>query len=292
MSADYPRDLIGYGNNPPHPHWPGDARIALSGARCEAKLDGAPVPHDSAIDVRSGQTLAVGAVAKDAEGLRAYLALAGGIDVPEVLGSRATFDLGVFGGHAGRTLRTGDVLPLAAPAGAVASVPAAVDLAAHRLAVQAAEEVHALRHSVALRLPLELGAVLGRTVTGQAQLDPQTVALAAGESVHQDVHALALPQGRGAEHAQRRRVGPQLAARGSRRHVRVATAAEIDAFLGTTGSVSAGNPPSTKRCLRKRLGTSIGPSPVSERNSFQADSRAARRKPLPRSPRARSRSSF
>ncbi|MFN2915647.1 allantoinase, partial [Escherichia coli] len=30
VSADYPRDLIGYGNNPPHPHWPGDARIALS----------------------------------------------------------------------------------------------------------------------------------------------------------------------------------------------------------------------------------------------------------------------
>ena len=30
MSADYPRDLIGYGNTPPHPHWPGEARIALS----------------------------------------------------------------------------------------------------------------------------------------------------------------------------------------------------------------------------------------------------------------------
>ena len=30
MSADYPRDLIGYGNNIPHPHWPNDARIALS----------------------------------------------------------------------------------------------------------------------------------------------------------------------------------------------------------------------------------------------------------------------
>ena len=30
MNADYPRDLIGYGANPPHPHWPGDARIALS----------------------------------------------------------------------------------------------------------------------------------------------------------------------------------------------------------------------------------------------------------------------
>ncbi|AZD62281.1 Uricase (urate oxidase) [Pseudomonas chlororaphis subsp. aurantiaca] len=30
MSADYPRDLIGYGSTPPHPHWPGNARIALS----------------------------------------------------------------------------------------------------------------------------------------------------------------------------------------------------------------------------------------------------------------------
>lgn len=30
MSADYPRDLVGYGANPPHPHWPGNARIALS----------------------------------------------------------------------------------------------------------------------------------------------------------------------------------------------------------------------------------------------------------------------
>ena len=30
MSADYPRDLIGYASNPPHPQWPGDARIALS----------------------------------------------------------------------------------------------------------------------------------------------------------------------------------------------------------------------------------------------------------------------
>ncbi|WP_235810188.1 hypothetical protein, partial [Pseudomonas cannabina] len=28
MSADYPRDLIGYGSHPPHPRWPGNARIA------------------------------------------------------------------------------------------------------------------------------------------------------------------------------------------------------------------------------------------------------------------------
>jgi peptidoglycan/xylan/chitin deacetylase (PgdA/CDA1 family) len=30
VSLDYPRDLIGYGDQPPHPHWPGNARIAVS----------------------------------------------------------------------------------------------------------------------------------------------------------------------------------------------------------------------------------------------------------------------
>jgi urea carboxylase len=42
------------------------------------------------------------------EGLRAYLALAGGLAAGEVLGSRATFPLGRFGGHEGRALRRGD----------------------------------------------------------------------------------------------------------------------------------------------------------------------------------------
>jgi urea carboxylase len=43
-------------------------------------------------------------------GARAYIAVRGGIDVPEYLGSRSTFILGKFGGHAGRTLRLGDML--------------------------------------------------------------------------------------------------------------------------------------------------------------------------------------
>ena len=30
MSTPYPRDLVGYGGNPPHPHWPGEARIAVN----------------------------------------------------------------------------------------------------------------------------------------------------------------------------------------------------------------------------------------------------------------------
>lgn len=51
-------------------------------------------------------------------GRRAYLAVAGGLSAPQVLGSRATFALGRFGGHATVTLTTGDVLHLAhAPAG-------------------------------------------------------------------------------------------------------------------------------------------------------------------------------
>ena len=47
-----------------------------------------------------------------APGMRAYLAVAGGIDVPRELGSRATFLLGGFGGLDGRALAAGDVLPL------------------------------------------------------------------------------------------------------------------------------------------------------------------------------------
>jgi urea carboxylase len=45
-------------------------------------------------------------------GARAYLAVAGGFDVPKYLGSRATFTLGGFGGHGGRALLPGDVLHL------------------------------------------------------------------------------------------------------------------------------------------------------------------------------------
>jgi urea carboxylase len=45
-------------------------------------------------------------------GVRSYLCLRGGINVPDYLGSKSTFTLGQFGGHAGRALRTGDVLHL------------------------------------------------------------------------------------------------------------------------------------------------------------------------------------
>ena len=54
-----------------------------------------------------------------------YLAVAGGIDVPEVLGSRATYVLGGLGGYEGRTLQAGDELAIGASADGAAgrSVP-------------------------------------------------------------------------------------------------------------------------------------------------------------------------
>ncbi len=85
-----------------------DTTIALAGADMNATLDGVPVPRWKSIPVREGSSLAM-ATAQSA-GNRAYLAVAGGIDVPDYLGSKSTFILGRFGGHAGRVLRAGDVL--------------------------------------------------------------------------------------------------------------------------------------------------------------------------------------
>ncbi|MEQ1670811.1 MAG: 5-oxoprolinase/urea amidolyase family protein, partial [Hyphomicrobium sp.] len=85
----------------------------LVGADMEAALDGEPVANGRPFDVRKGQSLKCGAIR--GPGLRTYLALQGGIDVPDYLGSKSTFTLGQFGGHGGRILRTGDVLRLAPP---------------------------------------------------------------------------------------------------------------------------------------------------------------------------------
>ncbi len=95
-----------------------DTTIALAGADMQATLDGAPRASWSAHAVKAGGVLSFRGVR--GHGLRAYLAVAGGLDVPEYLGSRATFTLGQFGGHAGRTLRVGDVLPLAEDANVAA----------------------------------------------------------------------------------------------------------------------------------------------------------------------------
>jgi urea carboxylase len=90
-----------------------DVLIALTGADMAGKLNGKPVARWTAIEVKAGSVLSLGAASK--EGIRAYLALCGGIDTQPYLGSRSTFMLGGFGGAAGRALRAGDVLHLLEP---------------------------------------------------------------------------------------------------------------------------------------------------------------------------------
>jgi urea carboxylase len=82
----------------------------LTGAEMSATLDGETVPFWTPFEIKTGQVLKTGAVT--GAGTRAYLAVAGGFQVPDYLGSKATFTLGGFGGHGGRALVAGDVLHL------------------------------------------------------------------------------------------------------------------------------------------------------------------------------------
>ncbi|MDP9173810.1 MAG: urea carboxylase [Planctomycetota bacterium] len=84
------------------------ASIALTGAAMEATLDGKSVPYWSVIEAPAGSVLEMKGVA--GSGVRSYLTIRGGFNVPTYLASKATFTLGKFGGHAGRPLRAGDVL--------------------------------------------------------------------------------------------------------------------------------------------------------------------------------------
>jgi urea carboxylase len=110
-----------------------DAVVALCGAAMAMTLNGRPLAPWQAHAVPAGGVLRIGSVGTGG-GSRATLAMRGGIDVPAYLGSRSTFTLGQFGGHAGRALRAGDMLhlgdePAAAPAPALepAAVPRYAD---------------------------------------------------------------------------------------------------------------------------------------------------------------------
>ncbi|MDR3429890.1 urea carboxylase [Silvimonas sp.] len=102
-----------------------DAVIALTGAVCAITLDGVAVDMNAPLYVQAGQVLAVG---RASAGCRTYIAVRNGIDVPVYLGSRAAFALGQFGGHAGRTLRAADMLPISQPELPACTTPAPVDV--------------------------------------------------------------------------------------------------------------------------------------------------------------------
>jgi len=89
-----------------------DAVVAVTGADIPVKLDDVEQPMCTAILVKAGSTLALGTIA--GAGARSYLCVRGGLQVPDYLGSKSTFTLGQFGGHAGRALRAGDVLHIPA----------------------------------------------------------------------------------------------------------------------------------------------------------------------------------
>ncbi|MFJ4835494.1 5-oxoprolinase/urea amidolyase family protein [Streptomyces sp. NPDC088747] len=83
--------------------------VCVTGAPAPVAVDGTAVAQWEPVTVPAGAVLEIGAPAE--HGLRTYVLFAGGgLDVPAFLGSAATFTLGRFGGHGGRTLRTGDVL--------------------------------------------------------------------------------------------------------------------------------------------------------------------------------------
>lgn len=89
-----------------------DNVIAVTGADMAPALNGQPCPMYQAVAVRAGDRLALGAART---GCRAYIAFAGGLDVPQVMGSRATALQNKVGGYQGRKLAKGDAVGFRAP---------------------------------------------------------------------------------------------------------------------------------------------------------------------------------
>jgi urea carboxylase len=83
------------------------AQIAVTGGELPLTLNEVPIERYRTIDVNVGDVLSLGILTK---GQRAYLAVRGGLSIPEYMGSCATFILGKFGGHGGRALAHGDIL--------------------------------------------------------------------------------------------------------------------------------------------------------------------------------------
>jgi len=88
------------------------AVIAISGAEATAKVNGEARPRNESFAVKADDRLTFDFMKA---GARSYIAVAGGIDVPVVLGSRSTYGLGALGGFSGRKVAAGDVLPVGQP---------------------------------------------------------------------------------------------------------------------------------------------------------------------------------
>jgi biotin-dependent carboxylase-like uncharacterized protein len=102
------------------------AVVAVAGASMGFTVNGEEAPSWTAVRIRPGDILGFHMASA---GCRAYLAVAGGIDVAAVLGSRATYLRGRLGGLGGRALHKGDALPVGAAAPAAVREGRTVPLA-------------------------------------------------------------------------------------------------------------------------------------------------------------------
>ena len=96
----------------PQLRFDGANTIAITGGDLGASLDGQPVPTYRAVAVQAGQTLRFQG---PKTGCRAYIAFAGGLDIPLVMGSRSTYMKAKISGLEGRKLQKGDVIGFRAP---------------------------------------------------------------------------------------------------------------------------------------------------------------------------------
>ena len=115
--------------------------IAVTGADIGACMDGRPFQMWRTTAVRAGSVLSFSGLR---DGMRSYVAVDGGIDVPVVLGSRSTSTRSRLGGVEGRRLQTGDVLALGDPAAGRAAIRRAM----------APSEIPTYRHEHRVRVVL------------------------------------------------------------------------------------------------------------------------------------------
>lgn len=88
-----------------------DTIVAVTGAPVDVLVNGEVVAQNARVALVAGDELSFGMLKG---GSKFFIAVAGGIDVPEVLGSRSTYPIGKMGGFEGRAVQAGDVLPVGA----------------------------------------------------------------------------------------------------------------------------------------------------------------------------------
>lgn len=153
---------------------PGGGVIAISGGEAPITVGGRAAPLDRAITVRPGELVDIGWATR---GARIYVAIRGGIDVPEHLGSRSTFIAGRFGGFEGRPLRTGDRLSIGHAATAKIPALGEIEAAAPVPDVWTLHVLHGPHGAPDILDPAGLATMLGATWTVGTMADRTGVRL-------------------------------------------------------------------------------------------------------------------